>query len=121
MTGRETQARIARAARAEALGWRFVATYDCPRRLRHQRCLVPQCWCRSPLNVNGGMWREIDSGRKFVLWEPEAGRAQGDALAKILTTASRVGMAAGIAPSVWDPPRTVGIRFDAEMHYGRAT
>ena len=106
-----------RAARVEQLGWTRVINrgYNrCPRRLVRTHCRnwyeYGACWCCSRLNDHGGTWRD-NRNQRFVLWEPYG--ADGEELADVIAAARQDGLRVRVVESVWYPPSTVGIRFDA--------
>jgi hypothetical protein len=108
--------------RAAQLGWTHVSDHACPRRLVGRNCLndYRPCWCsyllpepyRNPLNDHGNTWRGR-GGVQFVLWEPYG--ADCDELAYLISEHARDdGLRVWITSSVWNPPHTVGIRFQAD-------
>jgi hypothetical protein len=61
------------------------------------------------LDDHGATWRD-SAGAKFVLWEPYG--CSGDELAYLIPLAREDGIRVRLTSSVWNPPGTVGIRFD---------
>lgn len=114
------EAYAARDSRAARLGWIYVSDDSCPRKLAGLWCRnndeYGTCWCTSfvslgrHLHDHGATWRDRH-GRGFVLWEPYD--AHGDALAELIAAAGEDGIQVRIAESVWNPPATIGIRFQA--------
>jgi hypothetical protein len=103
--------------RAAELGWVHVSDDACPRLLVGDHCLNDDdygtCWCsrnQSRLNDHGNTWCD-SRGVRFVLWEPYG--ADGGELAYLITKHTReVGLRVYICESVWNPPHTIGIRFE---------
>jgi hypothetical protein len=105
--------------RARKLGDTYVSDHSCPRKLVGKRCRnnydYGACWCTDftdlgrHLHDHGATWRSRH-GTLFVLWEPYG--ADGDVLAELVATARHDGLAVRVCESVWNPPHTIGIRFD---------
>jgi hypothetical protein len=108
-------------SRAAAIGWRYISSNSCPRRLIGKHCKGSKCYCCNGnsgtgyrnLDDHGGTWfcdwHWGPHGEKFVLWAPYA--ARGEYVAELIRVAEQDGLQVHITASVWNPPHTVGIMF----------